>query len=652
MVGPHRLCLTSRILTLFRMPLSDPPEFWEFPVMTIRRCGHYNSQFFMEMGRGTVTGAGELWMDLEEASVAQSMHGAIIDAMRNSAKEDLGPRPRTRSSSANEQNRPALHGAWNPSTSSAATPPTGMAPTTSSSLRNRADSVPSRSRTSSEMMVTPPDGYHQLHGASASPSPSIMASPNNLQQCEPLTTSFSMDDFDMQQPSAVPNVYLRSRFSRTATPENSLPNDATILEEGSEPDYLLMNCGNDGHQLNVHQPSTGQDYLSMTPQASYSSSPSTQSAAGTAAAAMRSGSIGMSSSRVGGEKPKTSTDPPPIKPPLHQNPYMQMSSPSTTAPSSWSSPSNALPDGYMPMYPHSSGPGSVGTRSGTHTRSSSFCEDVTDGSYVHMAPQSVASNSSTTSRDEDVGSSYMDMQSGSSAARRSVPRDVQLPLQHNRGRMSPASCSSLASSLSMTSGTPPVGSASRFAEFHLEKVASLLTPSEDDGDSVSSLKCRQSRAYSVGSRPDLRPDLRLRKLAKLEHPSPLAAPCPPPASPFPPSVVAQHQAGLVDARVRAYSVGSRGVIAAGSGASAGGPLTTSSCNSSSSVNSSRTDLDQSALQSPAYMMMSSQQQVSENGPVLVSVQVDANRVRKCSRRKRELKRMGVHCAGGGGRRRS
>ena len=102
-VGPHRLCLTSRVLTLMRMPLTDPCQLWEFPLTNIRRCGYSSCLFFMELGRGSVTGAGELWMESEEASVTHSMHDVILDAMRNCAKEDLPQtRPRTRSSSFNE----------------------------------------------------------------------------------------------------------------------------------------------------------------------------------------------------------------------------------------------------------------------------------------------------------------------------------------------------------------------------------------------------------------------------------------------------------------------------------------------------------------------------------------------------------------------
>ena len=127
---------------------------------------------------------------------------------------------------------------------------------------------------------------------------------------------------------------------------------------------------------------------------------------------------------------------PPIKPPLHpQNPYMDMSSPVTT--SSWASPPASAHDGYLPMYPSGSAPGSVGTRSGTHTRSSSFCDEPPE-SYVPMAPQSVAS--SVTSRDEEGGSYYMDMQYS-----RNVPREAHRA-HHLRGRPSPASSSLLASS--------------------------------------------------------------------------------------------------------------------------------------------------------------------------------------------------------------
>ena len=610
-IGSYWLCLnsTARVLTLFKLPLTNPAESWEFPVMTIRRCGHSNCQFFMEMGRGTVTGAGELWMDLEDATVAQYVHGAVIEAMRNSAKEDLGPRQRTRSSSANEQNRPSLQQqqqpqqqpGWNPSTGGGPNNTNGMA-----QLRNRAESVPSRSRTTSEnVVVTPPDGrpssvMYMYDGVSTSPPIAVKSS---------MPSSYSMDDFD---PPLYPSInsHIRSRLSHTATPENSLPKESTILEEERTDSYLLMS------QVDGPAPS-GSDYLSMTPRGHLSSSPSAHSVSsiGPLPSSRSSFSQGYgqgSSSLRGGYNanksraalPVTSAGPPPIKPPLHplvqptNNAYMEMSSPVSTAQSSWASPPS-LPDAYLPMFPPGSAPGSVGTRSGTHTRSSSFCEDPPGESYVPMAPQSVAS--SVTSRDGDAGS-YMDMQCGGGGGRRSVPRELS---HHIRGRLSPASGSSLASSF--TSGTPPVG---RFQEYHLEKVASFLTPSEDE-DSLSSLSCRQSRAYSVGSRPDMNP--RTRKInAVAIQPDPAAGNSPMPAGgPLPPGGYPQsiiHQ----ESRVRAYSVGSRVAPANGK------LMSTSSNGSSSSVNSSRPEMEPTVLPaqqqqqqhraSPTHQVQPSQQQ--------------------------------------------
>ena len=522
MVGPHRLCLTSRVLTLFLMPLTNPPEKWELPVMTIRRCGHSSCNFFMEMGRATVTGAGELWMELEEASIAEHMHGAIIEAMRNSAKEDHGPRTRTRSSSVNEQNRPPPQSISSQLTSAVAIQQAGLnighhhqqPPPATVTLRNRADSVPCRSRTASEsLIITPPDGRPS---SIYLPDGSQLASPcgNNsiIDPGESVASSYSIDDFTVETPQPVAGgsvgsyVGNRSRFSRTATPENSLPKECAIMEEErSVVDGPYLSMKGYGRIPAVQMDTSNSDYLPMgptIPRTALSSSPSAHSISSinhgrvlpSQGVGSRSGSGGAKSrlaSVSSGGVP--SSGPPPIKPPLlPQNPYMEMSSPVASSPSSsslvWSPTPPALPPphptagvinipsssdlNYIPMYPPGSAPGSVGTYSGTHTRSSSFCEDTTDGSYVPMAPQSVASNSSTTSRDDDTitpavgfgigtggggtvpSSSYIEMQYS-----RSVPRDMHQ--QHFRGRQSPASGSSLASSF--TSGTPPVGS-HRFQE--------------------------------------------------------------------------------------------------------------------------------------------------------------------------------------------
>ena len=97
----------------------------------------------------------------------------------------------------------------------------------------------------------------------------------------------------------------------------------------------------------------------------------------------------------------------------------------------------------------------------SHSRESSIHEDLGEG-YVPMAPLSV-----------DAG--YMSMD-------QSV---------NKQGDLSPG-----LSSCSITSGTPSTDC--RFSEFHLDKVSSYLTPSDDD----IIFNVRQTRAYSTGSKPD------------------------------------------------------------------------------------------------------------------------------------------------------
>lgn len=46
--------------------------------MGIRRCGHTNNYFVIELGRSSVTGAGELWLETEDVVIAQNMHEVTL----------------------------------------------------------------------------------------------------------------------------------------------------------------------------------------------------------------------------------------------------------------------------------------------------------------------------------------------------------------------------------------------------------------------------------------------------------------------------------------------------------------------------------------------------------------------------------------------
>ena len=50
----------------------------ELQLVNIRRCGHTDCFFFMELGRSAVTGAGEMWIQVDDQVIAQNMHGAIL----------------------------------------------------------------------------------------------------------------------------------------------------------------------------------------------------------------------------------------------------------------------------------------------------------------------------------------------------------------------------------------------------------------------------------------------------------------------------------------------------------------------------------------------------------------------------------------------
>ncbi|XP_026733122.1 insulin receptor substrate 2-B isoform X3 [Trichoplusia ni] len=92
--GLYNLCLTDKTLTLVKIKshnnvISDLGilERVEYSLKNIRRCGDSERFFYMEVGRQTTTGAGELWMHTDDSNIAQSMHSTIYHAMRNCAKE-------------------------------------------------------------------------------------------------------------------------------------------------------------------------------------------------------------------------------------------------------------------------------------------------------------------------------------------------------------------------------------------------------------------------------------------------------------------------------------------------------------------------------------------------------------------------------------
>ncbi|XP_069492664.1 insulin receptor substrate 2 [Ambystoma mexicanum] len=96
LTGLHRLCLSGRSVSFVR-PNAETPAA-RLQLMNIRRCGHSDSFFFMELGRSAAIGPGELWMQADDAVVAQSIHETILEAMR-AMRELAELRPRSQSQS-------------------------------------------------------------------------------------------------------------------------------------------------------------------------------------------------------------------------------------------------------------------------------------------------------------------------------------------------------------------------------------------------------------------------------------------------------------------------------------------------------------------------------------------------------------------------
>ena len=96
LTGVYRLCLSSRTISFVKLNTEVASVILQ--LMNIRRCGHSDSFFFIEVGRSAATGPGELWMQADDSVVAQNIHETILEAMK-AMKELSEFRPRSKSQS-------------------------------------------------------------------------------------------------------------------------------------------------------------------------------------------------------------------------------------------------------------------------------------------------------------------------------------------------------------------------------------------------------------------------------------------------------------------------------------------------------------------------------------------------------------------------
>ncbi|XP_056156552.1 insulin receptor substrate 1-B [Lampris incognitus] len=95
-VGIYRLCLTDKTVNFVK--LNSDAAAVVLQLMNVRRCGHSEKFFFMEVGRSAVTGPGEFWMQVDDFVVAQNMHETLLDAMK-ALSEEFRQRSKSQSNS-------------------------------------------------------------------------------------------------------------------------------------------------------------------------------------------------------------------------------------------------------------------------------------------------------------------------------------------------------------------------------------------------------------------------------------------------------------------------------------------------------------------------------------------------------------------------
>ncbi|XP_076647170.1 insulin receptor substrate 1 chico isoform X2 [Halictus rubicundus] len=551
--GPYRLCLTDRILSLVKIGEKDSSDFLEFPLVCIRRCGHMDRYFYMEVGRSAVTGGGELWMEAEDSNITHNMHAAILNAMTSSRnnKDDVGPQQRMRSSSATEASKPIFvqrrHAAqkfhnFSPleehrthkeqveavqeqeqsnqtqSTSSCntvtAVAGTG-AGTAGIASTNTNCATTTRRRHSVASHPHSLNNFQSIHVTTTSTTTTTTTS-ITITTTATVTTTTTTATISHQRTLSLPlaaviiNQMQSSKRSVLRCPNgrdrcDSLPSRARTTSE-SHPATVLSHPRNTHFVPHILRPHSmyvrGLSYsppIASMPISPASGACSTDSA-GSSLSMDDGGESALEESAVSRYGHSLTPDEPVI---LEENgdDYAAWSishSHNKYSPNFKShSPSQSS---YIDMYsPCGSSPGRSGAymqmSSGTghsHSRASSLVEEsntLPEG-YVPMAP--VGNNG------------YVDMDP-SHSHNGHFPDDMS---QHG------------GSSCSVTSGTPSTDL--RFSEYHLDKVSSFLPPGDD--------LTRPVRAYSIGSRPE--PSNRHRK-NRLD--------------------ITQQEAS----RVRAFSVGSR-----------------------------------------------------------------------------------------------
>ncbi|XP_050072332.1 mucin-19 [Anopheles maculipalpis] len=183
-LGTYRLCITDKTLSLVRIGLEFTPHQEkrasnvDFSLASIRRCGHSQRYFYLEVGRSTKTGAGEIWMEVQDSIIAQNMYTTIMKSAK-SKDDNLGPMIRIRSSSANAASKPTSM-LFRRQTHTGQKP-INCSPSSEDQSNNAQNSESSSSATSINTVVlvgSPPKGAASSGVPNSKPRPVVVANPS------------------------------------------------------------------------------------------------------------------------------------------------------------------------------------------------------------------------------------------------------------------------------------------------------------------------------------------------------------------------------------------------------------------------------------------------------------------------------------------
>ncbi|XP_068575752.1 insulin receptor substrate 1-like [Cebidichthys violaceus] len=85
LAGESRLCLTATSLVLVRVTAGSNLSSVTIPLLSVRRFGHLDGSFYLELGRSAPNGPGEIWMrarDQGNPAVGQHIHEVVRETVR------------------------------------------------------------------------------------------------------------------------------------------------------------------------------------------------------------------------------------------------------------------------------------------------------------------------------------------------------------------------------------------------------------------------------------------------------------------------------------------------------------------------------------------------------------------------------------------